>query len=162
MPDNSKKKPYTYERSWNYVLWLLSRRAYTRAQLRNKLERKEATPEVIDRVITRLEELNFVDDEAFATMYVRSRQQKKGRIALRQELFQKGVPEEIVDKVVDKLETPTQIEAALAVLEREAWRFDKDDPRKNRAKAYAFLARRGFTGEVVSEALERSSLFDET
>ena len=158
---NRKSKPYTYERSWNYVLWLLGHKAYTKAQLRKKLVSKEAEPEVVEQVMAKLEERKFVDDEGFADMYVRSRQKRKGRIALRRELYQKGVAEEIVDKTLEPLEAETQVETAAAILEKNAWRFRKGDRRKNHAKAYAFLARRGFTGDVVREALEQVDLSDE-
>ncbi len=154
-------KPYTYERSWNYVLWLLGRKSYTRAQLREKLVKKEAEAEVVERVMLRLEDLHFVDDEAFAEAYVRSRQKQKGRIALRRDLYQKGVAEEVVDKTLEPLELAGQVEAATVLLEKNAWRFQKDDPRKNRAKAYAYLARRGFTGDVVKEALSKADLWDD-
>lgn len=152
-------KPYTYERSWNYVLWLLSRKAYTRAQLREKLVNKEAEAEVVERVMAKLEDLHFVDDEAFADAYVRSRMKQKGRIALRRDLYQKGVDEEIVDKTLEPLETTGQVDTAVALLIKNAWRFQKEDPRKNRAKAFAYLARRGFTGDVVKEALHKADLW---
>ena len=156
-----KSQPYTFERSWNYVLWLLSRRAYTVKQLRDKLGNKEALPDDIDRVIEKLIERKFVDDEAYADMYVRSRQRNKGPIKLRQELFHKGVAEDIVDKTVASLDTETQLETSADLLERNAWRFKKDDRRKNYAKAYAFLARRGFGSDVVKLALEQSGLFED-
>ena len=159
-------KPYTYERSWNYVLWLLGRKSYTKAQIREKLVKKEAEAEIIERVMLKLEDLHFVDDEQFAEAYVRSRQKQKGRIALRRDLYQKGVTEEVVDKTLEPLELEGQVEAATVLLTKNAWRFRKkdplkDDPRKNRAKAYAYLARRGFTGDVVKEALKTADLWGE-
>ena len=62
------------------------------------------------------------------------------------------------------METDGQVESATVLLEKNAWRFknkdpQKDDPRKNRAKAYAYLARRGFTGDVVKEALAAADLW---
>ncbi len=158
-------KPYTYERSWNYVLWLLGRKSYTKAQIREKLVKKEVEAEVLERVMLRLEDLHFVDDEQFAEAYVRGRQKQKGRIALRRDLYQKGVAEEIVDKTLEPLELEGQVEAATVLLTKNAWRFrnkdPQDDPRKNRAKAYAYLARRGFTGDVVKEALGAADLWGE-
>lgn len=144
------------------MLWLLSRKAYTKKQLRDKLIKKEAEAEVVEQVMEKLERLKFVDDEGYADMYVRSRQKRKGRIALRRELFQKGVAEEIVDRTLEPLESETQVATAATILTKNAWRFQKDDRRKAYAKAYAFLARRGFTSDVVKEALEAADLFEET
>jgi len=141
------------------VLWLLGRKPYTKKQLRDKLVKKEAEAEVIEQVMEKLERLKFVDDQGYADMYVRSRQKRKGRIALRRELFQKGVAEEIVDKTLEPFETETQVDTATSILIKNAWRFQKEDRRKSHAKAYAFLARRGFTSDVVREALEAADLF---
>ncbi len=152
-------KPYTYERSWNYVLWLLGRKAYTQKQLKDKLKQKDAEPEVIERVMKRLNELKFVDDKAYAEMYVRSRQHKKGSIALKQELFQKGISETLVTETLEPLDQAKQKTAAKQILEKNQWRLTKTEEKKRYSKAYAFLARRGFPSDVVREAL--SGFFDE-
>jgi regulatory protein len=146
-------KPYTLERSMSYALWLLGRRAYTVAELRGKLEAKEAAPEVVTRVLERLGELRYLDDKGFAEGYVRSRRQRKGPLALRGELRRKGVAEAVADEALSALDPDAQLEAAGALLAKNAWRFASDDPRKAAAKAYAFLARRGFPPDIVREAL---------
>ena len=157
-----RKKPKIYdaERSWNYCLWLLSRRAYTVKELRDKLVKKETKPEVIEQTLERLKERKFVNDADFAAMYVRSRQTQKGPIALRRELFRKGVAEEVVGESLSALDEDTQTETAAELLVKNAWRFNKDDPRKNYAKAYAFLARRGFGSDVVKRAIEESAVLE--
>ncbi len=154
--------PYTYERSLNYVLWLLARKAYTEAELRGKLAKKEAAPEIVERVMARLAELRYLDDALYAEGYVQSRKHRKGRLALRRELVYKGVAETVVEETLAAIAPAEQLELAAALLEKQAWRFKKDDPRKSYAKAYAFLARRGFTSEVVKEALEQAKLFDKS
>ncbi len=143
---------YPYERAWNYVLWLLGRQAYTTWQLKDKLARKGATEETITRVLDKLLELKLVDDALYAEAFVRSRSRSKGAIRLRQELFRKGVAEPLVDKAVGELDEHTQLESALALTEKNLWRW-KGEPRERYAKAYAFLARRGFPGDVVRGAL---------
>lgn len=148
-------EPYDEKRSWNYVLWLLARKAYTRAELGERLRGKGAAPEVVQAVLERLERYRFVDDESYAEAYVRAREARKGRLALRQELRRKGVAEATIEGALEPLDEAAQADRAEAVLRKHAWRFRKDDPRKNRAKAFAFLARRGFAGGAAAEALER-------
>ena len=162
MPRNpAKTQPYSYERSWNYVLWLLSRKAYTRKELEDKLKRKGAALEDTEKVMLKLEGLGYLDDASYAEMYVKSRQHTKGINALRRELLQKGISDTILQKTLAGLEEDSQTEAALKVLEQQAWRFGNEEPRKRYAKAYAFLARRGFQSATVSEALELSNLLKE-
>ena len=146
---------YPYERAWNYTLWLLGRQAYTTGQLRDKLRRKGASEETMTRVLDKLAELKLVDDALYAETFVRSRSRTKGAIRLRQELFQKGVAEPLVDRAVGTLDEGAQLESAAALAEKNRWRW-KGEPRARYAKAYAFLARRGFSGDVVRGALEQA------
>lgn len=153
------EEAYPYERAWNYTLWLLGRQAYTTGQLRDKLKRKGATDETVERVIGKLIDLKLVDDALYAETFVRTRSRNKGAIRLRQELFHKGVDEVLVDKAVENLGEETQLESARSLVEKNRWRW-KGEPRERYAKAYAFLARRGFPVDVVREALE--NLAEET
>ena len=143
---------YPYARAWNYALWLLGRQAYTTGQLKDKLNRKGAAEETVTKVLDKLLELKLVDDALYAEAFVRSRSRSKGAIRLRQELFRKGVVEPLVDKAVGELDEATQLGAALSLAQKNLWRW-KGEPRQRYAKAYAFLARRGFPVEVVREAL---------
>ena len=143
---------YPYARAWNYALWLLGRQAYTTGQLKDKLNRKGAAEDTVTKVLDKLLELKLVDDALYAEAFVRSRSRSKGAIRLRQELFRKGVAEPLVDKAVGELDEATQLGAALSLAQKNLWRW-KGEPRQRYAKAYAFLARRGFPVEVVREAL---------
>ena len=151
---------YPYERAWSYALWLLGRQAYTTGQLRDKLTRKGATEDTVTRVLDKLIDLRLVDDALYAEAFVRSRGRTKGALRLRQELFRKGVAEPLVDKAVGNLDEATQLESAVALAEKNRWRW-KGEPREQYSKAYAFLARRGFPGDVVRGALERTFAADE-
>ena len=115
---------YPYDRAWNYVLWLLGRQAYTTGQLKDKLSRKGATEETVTKVLEKLVELKLVDDALYAEAFVRSRSRSKGAIRLRQELFRKGVAEPDVDKAVGELGEETQLESALALAEKNLWRWE--------------------------------------
>ncbi|MEX2535450.1 MAG: regulatory protein RecX [Trueperaceae bacterium] len=143
------------ERAWSYALTLLSRRSYTVAEVSERLVRRQASTEVIDEVILRLKHYRLVDDEAFAEAYVRTHSARKGSLALRFELRRKGVPEEVSESALQPLDEAAQTESAVSLLNRQAWRLKGGDERRNRARAFAFLARRGFPGDTVSAALER-------
>ena len=143
------------ERAWSYALTLLTRRAHTEAEIRERLTGKSASPEVTDEVLVRLKRYGLVDDEAFAEAFVRSHSPRKGSLALRRDMRRKGVPEEVVERSIESLDEGSQLESARKLLERNAWRFRGADSRRNRSRAFAFLARRGFPVPLVMEALER-------
>jgi regulatory protein len=152
------QEPYTLQRSWDYVVWLLSRQAYTKHQLAEKLAKKKATAEIIKQVMEKLETMRFVDDARYAEQYVQARQNKKGTLKLRQELFQKGVDEATVIQTLGEVTEEQQLEAATKLLDKQRSQLQKTEPRKIYGKAYAFLARRGFPSDIIRAVLEHSKL----
>lgn len=148
----------SFERAWRYALWLLGRQAYSQAQLVERLRRKRTPEAVIDQVVKKLASYNYLDDAAYAELVVRSKRRSHGRMALKRTLRQKGVAEQLIDQALGGLSAEQEREVACALLQKQAWRFQGADPRKNYAKAYAYLARRGFTPEVIRWALEHGGL----
>jgi regulatory protein len=153
-----KAKPYTLERAWNYVLWLLGRQAYTAQQVKEKLVRKEVAPDIIQQVMEKLADYRFLDDARYAEQYIQSRQRHKGKLALKQELRRKGVDEKLVEGALGELDDEGQLSHATALLQKQLLRLQTGDERKRYGKAYAFLARKGFTSDIIRGVLENVSL----
>ncbi len=153
--------PLTRERAWDYALSLLARQAYSAAELERRLLRRQLPEDEAARVLARLQQLHLLDDAAYAEAYVRSRKRAKGTLALRQALRRKGLDETHVDAALAEEGEVDQAATAAAVLAAQAWRFedggsDDDRARKARARAAAFLARRGFDPDTVAAALART------
>ena len=154
--------PLTPERAWDYALWLLGRQAYSAAELERRLRRRQLSATESARVVARLQELHLLDDARYAEAYVHARRHARGVAALRHELRRKGVAEHHVESALGEAGAADQVAVAAELLEAQAWRFadaGDDDParaRRGRARAGAFLARRGFAPDVVHEALERA------
>lgn len=85
---------------------------------------------------------------------MRAKGHRNGRLALRRDLRSRGLDEATVEAALEPLNDAQQADAAHAVLSKQAWRFASGDRRKDRAKAAAFLARRGFAGDAVRDALD--------
>lgn len=151
---------YDYERAMSYTLWLLGRRDYSEKELRDRLARTGAEPGDVDRLIARLIDLDLIDDAKYAAAFVRSRRRKKGVFAIRRELQRKGIAGAAADRALEPLTDDAQLATAIRLLDKHAWRFAAGDDRA-RARAYAFLARRGFPAEVAGEALRTSERFGE-
>jgi regulatory protein len=121
-----------------------------------------------DQVVERLVELGYLDDAAFAQAWVESRDRARprGAVALRRELQHKGVPDETIGEALaartaaaaartgegEAEPASADREAARRLLERRMPSLRReDDPRRRRQKAYALLARSGFTPDVCGE-----------
>lgn len=149
------------------ALSLLAHRARARRELRRRLQRKDFSEPVIDRVLAWLEERDYVDDEAFAEAFVRDRLRlrPRGRIALSRELRRKGVGDAVAEAAIERVMEVEQVdEAALARESAEAWArrnrpalrkaAGSDDARRAaRRRLYGHLARRGFGGDAVRMAI---------
>jgi regulatory protein len=139
-----------------YALRLLAQRSYTAKGLREKLLKKEFSPEEVDAALSRFMESGLIDDRNFAQNFARAR--LTGTSAsprrVRQLLVQKGIASSIADDAIATIVEDEQIDVD-AVLERVARRkldsLKDEDPLKIRQKLFGFLARRGYDLDAVKK-----------
>ena len=151
------KKTKEYRKAWESALRLLNYRERSIKELEGRLLEKHYSPPTIDAVIKRLLELDLLDDGKFARLWARSRIQFKPRSAwlISRELREKGIEEEVIQQVIEEELTPEQeLEAAMSLAEKQARRYRSEDPEKAREKLFAYLARRGFSPDMIWKCLE--------
>ena len=141
-----------YARARDAALRYLAVRPRSVAEVRRQLQRKGFDQSTIQQVIDRLLEWGYLNDEEFARSWVaeRERFRPRGRIALRQELRNKGVSDEIIDRVLADVDPEASARAALAPRLRQ-WRHL--EWRAFRQKATAYLARRGFSYDIIDDVV---------
>jgi regulatory protein len=152
--------------AWDSALRLLGVRARSRQEMRDRLTRKGFEPDVVDEVMARLERHKLLDDEEFASEWVRSRHLNsgKGRLAVRHELRTKGVDESVISEALADIDPDDEREIAAGLVARKLTPSTIDriaDDRAERDKAMrrlvGMLVRRGYSQslafEVVGEAL---------
>lgn len=135
-------------RCQDYVNSLVCSRMYTERELRKKLAAKKFSDDVIDTVILRLSEYGYVDDKAYAEMYVSEVKQKYGVYKIRQKLFEKGVPEKIIDESLQNL-----CNTETAVTHLKAKLRGKPLLAEDKQKILRFLVQKGFTYDESHEAI---------
>lgn len=131
------------------ALRLLAIRDRTTAELRQRLLRDGFDETEVESVLQWLLERNFLDDGRTAQLHVENRNRFRplGRKALEFELKQKGVAEPIVENVLNSLEEDYRLAKDLAEQRLRRWSHYPGD--RQRQKLGSFLARRGFSWEVV-------------
>jgi regulatory protein len=140
-------------------------------ETRRRLVRLGYPVALVDQVVARLVTLGYLDDAAFARAWVESRDRARprGAAALRRELTQKGVSADVVAAVLaargasirtaaalvtgtERDEPDAERAAAQRLLQKRASGLAREpDPRRRRQKAYALLARSGFSPDVCAE-----------
>lgn len=142
-------------------------------EVRRRLVRLGYRPDLVAAAVTRLVDLRYLDDDAFARAWVESRDRARprGEHALRRELRLKGVERALVDAVLDDRRETALGDAAAggdgepvspddAAAERLLRRklpalLREADPRRRRQRAYALLARSGFAPDVCNAVSRR-------
>ncbi len=141
------------DRALNY----LSFRPRSREEVRRYLRRKETPPELIGRVMERLDHLDLVNDRAFASFWIESREQfnPRGSHALKNELRMKGVEREVADELVNDEKDE---ERALRAGQKKAFslvRLPNIDYATFRTRLGSFLQRRGFGYEITTRTVHK-------
>ena len=151
-------------RAREIVLRQLSDGPRTRAVLAAVLARREVPEALAAAVLDRFTELGYIDDEAYASAWVRARAERKGlsRRALAVELRGKGIDEELVAGALETLDPADEAAGARAVVERRL-RTTRDLPQDVRLRRLtAMLARKGHSPglafRIVREALAAEDL----
>jgi regulatory protein len=149
----SEERRKAKEKALNY----LSYRARSEKEIKDKLKKKEFPGTIIDEVISDLKRLNLVDDFEFASLWIKDRleHKPKGERILKLELFKKGIKKEIIQKALEEFypSKTEEMEIALELVKKKERRYKDLDKMVAKRRLFNFLLRRGFSYEVVREAL---------
>jgi regulatory protein len=137
---------------FDQALSLLSHREHSKKELVTKLKTRGHEEEEISAIIERLEEMNYLNDERFAEIFVRSRLSKPlGASRIQQELIQKGINSELAKTAITDANADW-FELAKQLKER---RFGEEISTdfKEKAKQSRYLQYRGFDFEQIKYAI---------
>lgn len=141
------------KRAYDYALMLLTYRARSEKEIRQKMISKGYEPELVERTVCRLRELGLLDDKRYAEQFARDRITYKGygNRRLRYELALRGVPRETMEEVLAGQPDEYQRALNLARKKLEHLRFLDERGIYNRLGGY--LLRRGYACEVIRRVL---------
>lgn len=118
----------------------------TKKQIRDYLKKKEFALPTIDYVLAKMEEYNYIDDEAYAKAFVLTYSNKYGKLKLKAMLKQKGVSDRIIEDTLDgDEEVPDSLEATA-----NKYLKNKELNEKNILKLSRFLYSRGYEFDRIN------------
>lgn len=149
-----------YKTLKNKALQLLARREHASSELRAKLQSADPDGRATEALIEELTDCNYLSDQRYAEMLVRSRYNKgHGPLRIKQEFSQKHLPSELQRSTLDDFEGDW-FELAKDVRAR---RFgttqltgERAEDYKLRAKQMRFLAGRGFNTDQIEYAMQNA------
>ena len=146
------------EAAFRTALRALERRGFARDDLAKRLVRKGHPAAAVDAAVDRLAARGLLDDAAFALNYAEVRSARgRGPARVRRDLMAMGVPREAIDAATARVWSPEVDtgQRALDLARARAPRLASLPRLAQRRRLLAFLARRGYTGEVAHRAVSQ-------
>lgn len=145
------------KRAKKRAMHILEQMDRTEHQLREKLAKGEYPQECIDSAVEYVKKYRYLDDERFASSYVRYHQEKLSRQQLSVKLSQKGVSKDIIAEALEMEYEADDGEKIRNLLSKRHFDPDNTDRQENN-KIYQYILRRGFKS---SDILKEMRVFSE-
>jgi SOS response regulatory protein OraA/RecX len=112
------------------------------------------TKEDIEAIIARLKVYKFLDDEEYATLYIRDHSQRKpqGLMMLKMNMMAKGLSKEIIARALESASYDEFNQARAAAI-KKLQTLTRFPVRQRKEKLTRFLASRGFSSGAIAQAL---------
>ena len=148
-------EPDPYSVATRIAVDALSRRARSRGELAQLLQKKDVPAEIIERLLDRLVAQRLVDDGAFAQEWAQLSHRSKGlsRRVLAQELRKKVIAPEVIEEALSQISHDDEVIAARNLVAKKLRSLARFDSEVQRRRVHALLARKGYSPRVISEAL---------
>ena len=143
------------------AIYIITNYSKTEKQLRDKLKQsKKYDDKVIDETIKFLKKHNFINDTDFANRFIELHKNQYSEKVLRQKLYQKGIDKKIIDEVFieneDNFDNEELIRKLLLKKCPNYYEVKDDMDIKEKQKVYAYLARKGFSYDDITNIMNRS------
>lgn len=140
-----------YLKSVNFA----SIRPRSRYEVSSWMKRKKVDESIQKKLFKKLEKLSLLNDENFTKWWVEQRIafRPRSKRALKMELRQKGVDRELVEKVLGESEIDEKKQAK-DLYDKNKYKWERFDEEVRKKKAAGFLARKGFSWEVIKCCLD--------
>ncbi len=137
------------EESYNYALFLLARKDYSKYEIEKKLKLKFSVDSV-SKVVKDLEGRGLISDERYAEKIIQKYAflKKFGYLKVEAELLKRGIDKNIFKNMLKEVYTPSkEKENAISFLNK-----------KPTDKIYNYLISRGFRSYIVQEVLAENKI----
>ena len=146
------------KRARNVLLHQLARSMKTEEQLRQILVKREIPSEIAEPLLAKFVEVQLIDDLVFAKAFVASRIAAggKSRAAIARELRSKGVRDSDSALALESLDSEKEQELANGLAMKRYSQLSKLDHDVRYRRLSGYLARRGFSSSVISQAIRNA------
>ncbi len=141
------------EVAYQRALLLLGYRSRSEQEMRRKLAEKNFSVDQVEQVVKKLKQANLIQDRSFALAWVENRNNSHPRSQrlMRHELLRKGVDETHIENALKTSSTDLELARRAAVTYSR--RLTGNDYEAFRKRLSGFLARRGFSYDIIAPVI---------
>ena len=150
------KKEITEQEAYLQLAALCAQAEHCEQEMRDKMKRWEIDTTVQDRVLQRLIEERYIDNERYARAFVKDkiRYNKWGRRKVQQALWMKHIDLDIQQRVLDEIEEKEYLDVLRPLLKQKRKSIKADSDYELNQKLVRFALSRGFTFDIIRQCID--------
>jgi len=147
-------------KAYNIAIQYLSKRMRSEKEIRQSLAAKEIDEVIIQEVVLKLFEFNFLNDEEYAVAFVRTLMNTtdKGKEVVKQELWEKGISENLIEQALQEYPYEDEFNKALTLSEKFVKKNTSDSSKIVKQKLEQLLMRKGYSRGTIKEAIAETEI----
>lgn len=156
MKNNASGKSYTVEEAQNKLMHFCAYRDRSHKEVEEKLLAMRMIPQAREKIILKLMQDGFLNEERFARSFVRGkfRMNKWGRIKIRQELKLRGISAPLVQIAMTEIVEDEYLQTLHELAQKKWAQLGALDLRKKRERLASHLLSKGFEPGLVYELIQ--------
>lgn len=150
---------YSKEDAYLKVTAYCAYRERSVSEVLNKLYGFGLNKDIIEEIIEKLLQENFLNNERFSRTYTRSKllRNKWGKRKIRQGLKSKGIDEDLIHKTFSEIKEKEYLNILKEIKEKKEQSIKDKDPFLKKRKLANYLLQKGFESDLVWALLKESS-----
>lgn len=150
------KKEITEQEAYLRLAALCAQAEHCRQEMLDKMTRWGVSEEVQQRIVNRLTEERYIDEERYTRAFVmdKIRYNKWGRRKVEQALWLKHISKDIQIKILDEIDDNEYLTILRPLLRQKRKSTKADSEYELNQKLYRFALGRGFTFDIIRQCLD--------
>jgi regulatory protein len=139
---------------------LCSKQEQCSSHIREKLKTWNVSDDDAEKIIELLKKEKFLDDQRYATFYVRDKFRFNGwgKIKMAVMLRQKGIPDVIIDEALNQIDQERYFQLCRKLISDKSATLKETNLFKRKGKLFRFAAQRGFESDLIHRILNMEDI----
>ena len=158
------KKEMTEQEAYLQLAALCAQAEHCEQEMRDKMKRWEIDEMAQNRIIQRLVEERYVDNERYARAFVKDkiRYNKWGRRKVQQALWMKRIDNDTQQRVLDEIDDKEYLDVLRPLLKQKRKSIKAESDYELNQKLVRFALGRGFTFDIIRQCIQVDEELDYT